>query len=372
MKMSRVFPSRYIKAVELNGKHVTVTIRKLVMEEMALPGKKPEEQPVLFFERSERGLVLNKVNSDVISSFYGDESDYWPGKQIVLYPTTITAFGEEHEVIRVAKKAPSPGSNPPSRAAATLDDFEEEGDFDGDTFGEEEDDLWASGDNDTRPVHGQDQDFYPADPSARIGKSDARPVNNSNGPCPECHAPVGRPHATGCKAAGTVVAARIENPAARIDKSSARPTPPSLGVDTRPVAQVSPPLSPDERLYGDLAAMYDSSLPLDQHTTDLIRKARNSDRDSTAKMTDTYLKALRGLLQENLATSDDDEAYMLLTALLGYRVSAKVKPGQLVHGFMIKPLREGDTKFIESLMEVLTICRELIEVNAEENGISNG
>lgn len=370
MKMSKVFPSKYLKSPDLNGKRVTVTIRKLVMELMTLPGKKPEEQPVIFFERSEKGLVLNKVNSDVISSFYGDESDYWPGKQITLYSTTITAFGEEHEVIRVAKRAPTPGSNPSGRAATTTNDFEDEEDSGEDTPDEEEDDLWATGGDDARSSN-RDENFY-NDPSARPAPPGARPVNNSNGPCPECHAPVGRPHATGCKAAGTVAAARIDNSGARPQTSAARPAPPALGVDTRPVAQVSLPLSPDERLYGDLAAMYDSSLPLEQHTTDLIRKARNADHDSTAKMTDTYLKALRGLLQENLATSDDEETYMLLTALLGYRVSAKVKPGQLVHGYMIKPLREGDTKFIESLMEVLTICRELIEVNAEENGLSNG
>lgn len=362
MKMSKVFPSKYLKSPDLNGKRVTVTIRKLAMELMTLPGKKPEEQPVIFFERSEKGLVLNKVNSDVISSFYGDESDYWPGKQITLYSTTITAFGEEHEVIRVAKKAPTPGSNPPGRAAAAIGDMEDEDTFGEDDFSDGGDDLFEPDNSDARSARGQDQDFYPADPGARIGNQAARPVNNSNGPCPECHAPVGRPHATGCKAAGTVAAARIDNQAAR-------PAPPALGVDTRPVAQVSLPLSPDERLYGDLAAMYDSSLPLEQHTTDLIRKARNANLDSTSRMTDTYLKALRALLQENLATSGDEETYMLLTALLGYRVSAKAKPGQLVHGYMIKPLREGDTKFIESLMEVLTICRELVEVNTEEEDI---
>lgn len=350
MKMSKVFPSRYVKAAELNGKRVTVTIRNLVMEEMTLPGKKPEKQPVLYFQNATKGLVLNKSNSDVISSFYGDESDFWGGKQITLYPTTITAFGEEHEVIRVAKKIPSPGTNPPTQTSTRTNDLEDEGGdeetFGDETFGEEEDDLWASGGDDARPVHGQDEDFYPA-PAAR-------PVNNSDGPCPECHAPVGKLHANGCTAVGA--------------SPAARPAAPNLGVDTRPVAQTNPVLDgdPTTELYVELAAMYDSSLPLDKNTTGLIRKLRNADTDSVTKITDTYLKALIAMLKQSIFVESDDEAYMLLTALLGYRVSAKIKPGQLVHGFLIKPLRDEDAKFMEGLMEVLNIVREFNQAVAEE------
>lgn len=42
MKVSVLFPSKYVKAVDLNGRDVVVTIKAVILEEMGNPHRKPE------------------------------------------------------------------------------------------------------------------------------------------------------------------------------------------------------------------------------------------------------------------------------------------------------------------------------------------
>lgn len=118
-----------------------------------------------------------------------------------------------------------------------------------------------------------------------------------------------------------------------------------------------------------MATLYDSNLPLSSELTEFMRKARNADHDSAMKMSATYLKSLTVLLQSNLTISED-EAYMLLTALVGYRIDANARPGQLVHGYILKPLRDdkdGVVKYLKELSDVcLTLYSDLMEGAADE------
>src|SRR4026209_2145377 len=83
MKISQLFPSKYVKAADLNGKTVTLTIAKLVVEELGHSAEK-EKKPVLYFQKATKGLVLNRTNAMTIAGLYGDEADDWPGKRISI------------------------------------------------------------------------------------------------------------------------------------------------------------------------------------------------------------------------------------------------------------------------------------------------
>jgi hypothetical protein len=72
------FPSKYLKASDLDGENVTVTITHVAFEEV---GKDKEMRPILFYEGSEKGIVLNKTNATNISKLYGSETDDWGGKK---------------------------------------------------------------------------------------------------------------------------------------------------------------------------------------------------------------------------------------------------------------------------------------------------
>ena len=107
MKMSEIFPSKYVKAADLEGRTVTLTIKTLTVEEMLNHASEKERKPVLYFERATKGLVLNRTNAMTIAALYGDESDTWPGKRISIYPTRVKAFGQMQDCIRIREEIPA-------------------------------------------------------------------------------------------------------------------------------------------------------------------------------------------------------------------------------------------------------------------------
>jgi hypothetical protein len=107
MKMSDIFPSKYVKAADLNGRTVTLTIKGLAVEEMLNHSNEKERKPVLYFQKATKGFVLNRTNAMTIASLYGDESDDWTGKRISIYPTRVKAFGQMQDAIRVREEIPA-------------------------------------------------------------------------------------------------------------------------------------------------------------------------------------------------------------------------------------------------------------------------
>jgi hypothetical protein len=111
-----MFPSRYLKCGDLDGREVTVTIEAVKIENV---GQTKEAKPVLFFKGASKGMVLNRTNSKRIETIAGSsDTDDWTGKRIVLYPTETEFAGEVVECIRV--RAISQPSKPakPTKAAA--------------------------------------------------------------------------------------------------------------------------------------------------------------------------------------------------------------------------------------------------------------
>src|SRR5215470_17533219 len=110
MKMSDAFPSKYLKADDLEDGDLVVTISDAQFEEFTDPKtKRPDNKPVLYFQGNEaKPLVLNKTNYKTISQLLGsDDTDNWTGRKISLYATEVESFGEVTLGIRVRLKAPA-------------------------------------------------------------------------------------------------------------------------------------------------------------------------------------------------------------------------------------------------------------------------
>ena len=105
MKMSEAFPSKYLKAEDLKGQRITVTIARVEMGEIG-DGDSREQKPVVYFQGKEKGLVLNKTNAANISYMYGDETNDWTGSQIKLFTMIVPFQGRQVPAIRIA---PPPG-----------------------------------------------------------------------------------------------------------------------------------------------------------------------------------------------------------------------------------------------------------------------
>lgn len=127
MKVSDMFPSKYVKGADLSGP-VTLTIKTVRPE--TLQGNK--KKYVAYFEKAVKGLILNKTNAYKIAEIVGDpDSDNWAGHRVTLYPTTVTAFNEQHRVIRIRKpdNGTPPGDSPDD--LVILDDDDVPGDGSG-------------------------------------------------------------------------------------------------------------------------------------------------------------------------------------------------------------------------------------------------
>jgi len=100
-KVSEMFPSKYLKASDLLGRQFTLTIKRAVVEPLGMP---PEDKLIVYFVETDKGLALNKTNANTIVAQYGDDTDYWRGKQLTIYPTEVAFQGKMVETIRVSNK----------------------------------------------------------------------------------------------------------------------------------------------------------------------------------------------------------------------------------------------------------------------------
>lgn len=123
MNIDSAFPSTYLKASDLGDKAPVVTIDRVEVEPV---GRDREMKPVLYFVGKEKGVVLNKTNSNMIATLTGSrDTDDWNGCQIRIYATTTEFGGETVECIRVKGAGPQQQRQAPQRpepVATTEDD----------------------------------------------------------------------------------------------------------------------------------------------------------------------------------------------------------------------------------------------------------
>jgi arabinogalactan endo-1,4-beta-galactosidase len=100
MNVNEIFPSNYLKASDLKGAQPRVTIATVVMETLG-QGADAQQRPVIYFEGKEKGLVANKTNMNAIATVFGDETDDWPGAEIVLFETMVDYQGKTTPAIRI-------------------------------------------------------------------------------------------------------------------------------------------------------------------------------------------------------------------------------------------------------------------------------
>lgn len=111
MKMSEAFPSKYLKAADLQGKQARVVMDRVDEEQV---GNNPNEdpKPILYFVGKEKGMVLNKTNAGNIADTYGDDSEDWHGEEIILFEAMVDFQGRTVPAIRVRVPRPSEKRKP--------------------------------------------------------------------------------------------------------------------------------------------------------------------------------------------------------------------------------------------------------------------
>jgi len=108
MTVDLMFPSEYIRASDLQGKDVRLTIHRVGLQDLKKTDGTEVRKPVVEFKQwlskptnEQKKLVLNKTNAQAIASNHGNIANDWIGKDIVLYGTQCLAFGKMTDCIRV-------------------------------------------------------------------------------------------------------------------------------------------------------------------------------------------------------------------------------------------------------------------------------
>jgi hypothetical protein len=97
-----MFPSRYLRAADFEGKPVTLTISEVIRDKVQMATGQKAEKYIIRFRETDKELILNKTNAKAVAKVLQEpKAVNWAGAKIVLKPTTCEAFGEIVACIRV-------------------------------------------------------------------------------------------------------------------------------------------------------------------------------------------------------------------------------------------------------------------------------
>jgi hypothetical protein len=124
-----VFPSKYLKAADLKGRPLTLTINRAPLEVLNGADGKSDQKTVLYFTETPKKMPLNRVNWDAVVDVTGEvDSDNWAGHKIEVFPTTTQMGGKTVDCIRIRTPMVRPSTRPKSKPSAKpiADDLNDE------------------------------------------------------------------------------------------------------------------------------------------------------------------------------------------------------------------------------------------------------
>ena len=96
MDMNKAFPSKFLKATDIDEMADPDTDTAVLrMTEVRMTEVGEDEKPVLYFSGTEKGLVLNKTNTNTIIGLYGKATEDWEGKAVGLFTTEVGFQGQQ-------------------------------------------------------------------------------------------------------------------------------------------------------------------------------------------------------------------------------------------------------------------------------------
>lgn len=131
-KLKEMFPSKYLRAADFEDGDAVLTIERVEPDKVGM-GKDAKDVWVVYFEGEDKGLILNKTNTNTVAKLYGDDTDDWIGKPVTLFATEVQFQSEMVEAIRVRSKPPKrPVAKAAPAKAAKAAEPGPSGDDDGD------------------------------------------------------------------------------------------------------------------------------------------------------------------------------------------------------------------------------------------------
>lgn len=82
----QLYPGRFIKAGELLGKKVTLTIADVDLEDLMGDDGKEKAKAIVSFRETPKKLVTCKTNGICLREMFGKKLADWIGKRVVIFP----------------------------------------------------------------------------------------------------------------------------------------------------------------------------------------------------------------------------------------------------------------------------------------------
>ncbi len=124
MNINDQFPSKYLKASDLQGRSISVKIREVVSETIG-----QDQRTVMYFVGKQKGMVVNRTNGMTIAEIWGPETDAWIGGELEIFSMKVPYQGKLTDGLRVrvptkrpAQRAPAPQAMTDYREAAQIVD----------------------------------------------------------------------------------------------------------------------------------------------------------------------------------------------------------------------------------------------------------
>src|SRR5262245_9161255 len=112
-----VFPSRFLKHSDLNGKPLTLTIKSAPTEPLKGVNGEEQDKTVLHFKETKKTLPLNVTNWDAVADVTAEaDTNDWAGHRIQAYPSTTPMRGEIVDCVRI--RSPEQLALPAKKKAA--------------------------------------------------------------------------------------------------------------------------------------------------------------------------------------------------------------------------------------------------------------
>ena len=106
----------YFRASDFKGQK-KLRIKSVTAEDVGT-GADKENKLVVWFTNDERGLILNKTNNRTLRGAFGDATDGWVGRDIILFSTEADLRGKMVPALRV--RIPPPKQTAGNGDAARL------------------------------------------------------------------------------------------------------------------------------------------------------------------------------------------------------------------------------------------------------------
>ncbi len=111
MKIGELTNSKFLKQSDIDSPKLW-TISDVKKQNVAPENKDPEYKGVMFFEESEKGMVLNKVNLQrAQTTCKSDDTNDWIGQKIVVFVDEEVEYGGK-QVGGLRLRAPKPTKKP--------------------------------------------------------------------------------------------------------------------------------------------------------------------------------------------------------------------------------------------------------------------